>query len=67
MKVQLESKIVNLIKPLEKDLTKVVHEALNLWLKKRLTVCPITNQFCINPNRPCNDCALTKKIVLNKE
>jgi hypothetical protein len=61
VKVQLESKIVNLIVPLEKDVTKVVHEALNLWLKERLIICPITNQFCINPNIPCNDCTITKK------
>lgn len=48
--------MVNLIKSLEKDVTKAVHEALNLWLRERLTVCPITNQFCINPNIACNDC-----------
>lgn len=61
VKIQLESNIVNRITLLEKDVTKAVHEALNLWLKERLTVCPITDQFCINPNTPCNDCSLTKK------
>jgi hypothetical protein len=61
VKIQLEPNIVNLITSKEQDVTKAVHEALNLWLKERLTVCPITNQFCINPNNPCNDCELTKK------
>lgn len=61
MKIQLEPSMVNLVKSLEKDVSKAVHEALNLWLRERLTVCPITNQLCINPNMPCNDCPVTKK------
>jgi len=61
MKVQLDSNILNLVTSLETDVTKVVHEALTLWLKERLTVCPITNQFCKNSNTPCNDCSITNK------
>jgi hypothetical protein len=60
MNVQLDSDIFDLVRSVDSDVTKVVHEALTLWLKERLITCPITHQFCVNPNCPCNDCALTK-------
>jgi len=44
MELTLDSQLINLVSSLEKDLTKVIHEALALWLKERLTVCPITKQ-----------------------
>jgi hypothetical protein len=58
--IRIDPEILNLVCSLEKDLTKALNEALNLWLKKRLTTCPITNQFCKSTDGPCNDCALTK-------
>ncbi len=60
MKIQLDSDILNLVTSVETDVTKAVHEALNLWLKEKVTVCPITKDFCINPKSPCNDCTLVK-------
>ena len=60
MKVQLDSNVLSLVTSVESDVNKAVHEALNLWLKERLTVCPITHEFCVNPNSPCNDCNLAK-------
>jgi len=56
MEVQLNPKILKLVTSLETDLNKAIHEALNLWLKKRLIVCPITNQFCERGHGSCNDC-----------
>ena len=61
MEIMLDSQIVNLVSSLETDLTKVIHEALAIWLKERLTVCPITKQFCTSTDGPCNDCAVTQK------
>jgi len=59
--IRLDSKILNLVTSLETDLTKAINEALTMWLKERLLVCPMTNQFCKYPEGPCNDCSLTKK------
>jgi hypothetical protein len=61
MYVKLEPKILNLVASLEADLAKAVHEALTLWLKERLPVCPLTNQFCEFNEGPCNDCPVAKK------
>jgi hypothetical protein len=61
MEIQLDSKIYSLVTSLEKDLNKAVHEALTLWLKERLLVCPITNQLCEFQLGQCNDCPVTKK------
>ena len=61
MDIRLDSKILNLVTSLETDLTKAINEALTMWLKERLLVCPMTNQFCKYPEGPCNDCSLTKK------
>ena len=61
LKIQLDSNMLNLVTSVEIDVTKAVHEALNLWLKERVLVCPITNQFCKYPEGPCNDCSLAKK------
>lgn len=61
MEIQLDPKILDLVTSLEKDLPKAINESLTLWLRKRLLVCPITNQFCKFNNGSCNDCAVTKK------
>jgi hypothetical protein len=61
MEVQLDSKILNLVASVETDLNKAINEALNLWLKRRIIICPITNQFCKFPNMPCNVCSISKK------
>jgi hypothetical protein len=61
MEIQLDSKILSLAASLEIDLTKVINEALTIWLKKRLPVCPITKQFCEYPKGSCNDCPMAGK------
>jgi hypothetical protein len=58
---RVDPKILNLVVSLEKDLNAAINEALNLWLKQRVTVCPITNQFCKFIDGSCNDCTLTKE------
>ena len=61
MEIQLDSKIVRLVTLLEIDMTKAINEALTMWLKKRLPVCPITNHLCEYPQGQCNDCPIAQK------
>ena len=61
MEIQVDSEILNLVSSLEKDLNSAINEALTLWLKRKIIVCPITNQFCKFPSHPCNDCSLSMK------
>ena len=63
MEVLLDPKILYLVSSLEKDLPKAINEALTLWLKKRIIVCPITNHFCKIINGSCNDCSVAKKVI----
>ena len=56
MEVNVDSKLVSLVSSLETDLNEAIDEGLTLWLKTKLTVCPITKEFCKSPNTPCNDC-----------
>jgi len=65
MEIQLDSKIVKLVTLLEIDITMAINEALTMWLKKRLPVCPITNQLCEYPQGSCNHCHIAKKEFLN--
>ena len=38
-----------------------------VWLKEKMTSCPITNQFCINNYGPCNDCPVLKESYLKNQ
>jgi hypothetical protein len=60
MEIQLNPKLLSLVTSLETDLNKAINEALDLWLKKRVIICPITNQFCERGHGPCNDCSVTR-------
>jgi len=60
MEIDIDSRILTLVSSIESDLKKAVDEGLFLWLKTRLTICPITNDFCQSPNTSCNDCRLSK-------
>ena len=62
MEVQVEPKLLSLIATVEGDISKVVSEALNLWLKEKIPTCPITKDFCGKQNGPCNDC-----FIMNRE
>jgi len=60
MEIDIDSKILTLVSSIESDLKKAVDEGLFLWLKTRLNVCPITEDFCASSNNSCNDCSLSK-------
>ena len=61
MEIQVDSQVLNLVASVETDLNKAINEALNLWLKQKIVVCPIINQFCKSPGRPCNECSVSEK------
>ena len=58
--VQVNPKLLRLAASVEKDISKVLNEALYLWLKRKIIICPVTNRFCIHTG-PCNDCDMAKK------
>jgi hypothetical protein len=49
---------------MEKDVSKAICEALDLWLKEKIITCPITNKLCVNMNQPCNNCEIARKSKL---
>ena len=57
MQVEVDNKIINLVESLGEQIKTAVKEGLNLWLKQKITTCPITKQFCTNNQNPCNDCS----------
>lgn len=67
MEIRVNPKILKLVTSLETNVTKAINEALNLWLKEKMTSCPITNQFCIHNNEPCNDCHILKESSLENQ
>ncbi len=62
--VQVNPKLLRLVTSMEKDVSKAVYEALNLWLKEKIITCPITNNLCTNMNEPCNHCDIAKNSKL---
>ena len=60
MEIEIDSKILTVVSSIESDLKKAVDEGLFLWLKTKLSACPITEDFCASPNNSCNDCNLSK-------
>jgi hypothetical protein len=67
MEIRVNPKILKLVTSLETNVTKAINEALNLWLREKITICPITNQFCIRNNEPCNDCPIFKESALKNK
>ncbi len=61
MDIEVNPELLRLVATVEKDLPKVIHEALSLWLKKKIPACPLTKSYCINPNGPCNECPIPKR------
>ena len=57
----IDSRRLRLLTKIDGDVCKVVSEALDMWLEKRVLNCPITKNFCEN-NGPCNDCPVSDKI-----
>ena len=63
MEIQIENNLLNLIEKVDSDISKVVSEALEIWLKGKVLTCPITDTFCINLDKPCNDCSIIQKRI----
>jgi hypothetical protein len=62
MEVRVDAKLMKLVESLDENIGRAVDEGLTLWLKEKLTTCPITNKFCTNNQKPCNECnTFTKK------
>lgn len=61
MQVDIDFKLVSLVNSIEIDLNKAIDEGLILWLKTKLTVCPLTKEFCKSPSTPCNECKFVKR------
>ena len=59
MDVQIDPKLLSLAATVESDITRVMSEALDLWLKARVPKCPITDSFCENLRGSCNNCPVT--------
>jgi hypothetical protein len=57
----MNPEILQLIATLEKDVSEVVHEALDLWLKEKMPICPLTNRFCVSVQGSCNECSVAMK------
>ena len=62
MEVQVDPKLLTLVATVDKDISKVMSEALDLWLRQRLPKCPITDDFCENLQGSCNNCKITSKM-----
>jgi hypothetical protein len=54
----IDSRRLKLLTTIDSDVCKVVSEALDMWLEKKVLTCPFTKNFCEN-NGPCNDCSFS--------
>jgi len=59
--IQVNTKLLDLAAFVEKDVSKVINEALNLWLTERILICPITKKFCTQLSGSCNNCKTAMK------
>lgn len=58
LEIHINSMIVDRVTLVEKNLSKAVNEALNLWLKEKISLCPTTKEFCINTSDSCKGCKI---------
>lgn len=63
MDVQIDPKLLSLVEAVESDISRVVSEALDLWLKEKLPKCPITGTFCENVQGSCNNCPVANETL----
>jgi hypothetical protein len=56
MQTLVDPQLLELIQSVEKDVSKVINEAINLWLKEKILTCPLSENFCKNPQIACNEC-----------
>ena len=64
MEIQVEQELLHLINLVGDDFSKVINEALNLWLKGKIPICPLTNRFCVDLQGSCNNCSIAEKALL---
>jgi len=55
MEIEIDERTLSLINHIEKDFSKAVVEALNLWLADNIPACPFSSGFCVSAE-PCNSC-----------
>lgn len=60
LEIELNPTVLQLITSVEEDVSKVVNEAVNLWLKKHVPICPISNRFCVYIKGSCNECPVSE-------
>ena len=63
MDVQIDPKLLSLVTTVDNDISKVMSEALDLWLTEKLPKCPITEGFCENLQGSCNNCPVTNETL----
>lgn len=63
MKIQIDPKLLSLVTTVDSDISRVMSEALGLWLKEKLPKCPLTESFCENLQGSCNNCAIANKTL----
>ena len=64
MEIQIDPKLLDLVPADDGDISKVMLEALDLWLKEKLPKCPITDTFCENLRGSRNSCPVTSGVRL---
>ena len=67
MEVRIDPKILGLVADVDTDISRVMSEALDLWLRERLPKCPITEDFCENLRGSCNNCSVTSRMHQTRE
>ena len=62
IEVRINTQLLKNINDVDKDISKVVSTALNIWLaeKRKLLNCPVTKNLCINTTVSCNDCSVVE-------
>ena len=55
IKIEIDEKTLSLVNHIEKDISKAVVEALNMWLAGNIPACPFDSGFCVSAE-PCNNC-----------
>ena len=54
--VDIDEQTVCLLKSYtERDVSSIVTEALNKWIKQNILVCPVNGKYCVS-REPCNSC-----------
>ena len=66
LEIHINSDVVDQIASVEKNFSKAINDALNMWLKEKISKCPTTKDFCINPSDSCKGCKIITQRI-NKD